>query len=120
MDLPDRLRELAERLPSGGSVTLTRDALLELAAGGDGRTAHNASQADLTVAELAARFHRAASTVRQWCERGRFDAAYKLNGRDWRVPPAAVEAFLAAQRGEGRTAQLGAWRAMRGTLRTMS
>ena len=30
MNLADRLRELAEHLPPGGSLTLTRDGLLEL------------------------------------------------------------------------------------------
>jgi hypothetical protein len=35
--LADRLREVAERLPPGASVTLTRDGLLELAAVAGGR-----------------------------------------------------------------------------------
>jgi excisionase family DNA binding protein len=80
----------------------------------DGSQANRAAvQADLTVSELAARFHRSASTVRDWCEHGRFEGAYKLNGRDWRIPQVGVDAFLAEQRGEGVVAQLGAWRAMR-------
>jgi hypothetical protein len=33
MSLADSLRELAERLPPGGSLTLTRDGLLNLAEG---------------------------------------------------------------------------------------
>src|SRR2546425_684472 len=102
MNLADRLRELAERLPPGGLLTLTRDGLLALAAGGDGQASHEVLQADVTVAELATRFHRSASTVRGWCEHGRFEAAYKLNGRDWRIPKRAVDAFLAEQRGEAR------------------
>jgi len=110
VNLADRLRGLAERLPPGGSLTLTRDGLLGLAAADDGQTAHDAPQADFTVAELGARFHRAASTVRQWCERGRFEGAYKLNGRDWRIPPAGVDAFLAEQRGEHTVTPLGSWR----------
>jgi hypothetical protein len=110
MNLANRLRELAERLPPGTALTLTREGLLALAADD---VAPDAPQVDLTVAELAARFHRAASTVRQWCERGRFEGAYKLNGRDWRVPLVALDGFLAKQRGERRVAQLGAWRAVR-------
>jgi len=50
----DRLRELADRLPTGGSLTLTRDALLELAAVENGQVEAVAA-ADLNVAELAAR-----------------------------------------------------------------
>lgn len=112
MSLGDRLRELAERLPQGGSLTLTREGLLELAANDD-QAEHPAARADQTVAELAARFHRSASTVRDWCEHGRFEGAYKLNGRDWRIPLTAVDAFLAEQRGEKQISPLGAWRAVR-------
>jgi excisionase family DNA binding protein len=112
VSLAERLRDLAERLPSGGSLTLTRDAILELAAVESGH-AETVAAADLTVAELAARFHRSPSTIREWCEHGRFEGAYKLNGRDWRVSQAAADAFLAQQRGESPVAQLGAWRAVR-------
>ena len=113
INLADRLRQLAERLPPGGSLTLTRAGLLELASADGSQANPVAAQADLTVSELAARFHRSASTVRDWCEHGRFEGAYKLNGRDWRIPQAGVDAFLAEQRGEGVVAQLGAWRAVR-------
>jgi hypothetical protein len=114
MNAADRLRELAERLPPGSSLTLTREGLLELAAVKEGDTGEAAAQAEFTVATLAARFHRSASTVREWCEHGRFEGAYKLNGRDWRIPVPALGAFLAEQRGERAVAQLGAWRAVRG------
>jgi excisionase family DNA binding protein len=115
MSIVDRLRELAERLPPGGSLTLTREGLLDLATADDGESEQPAAPADFTVAELASRFHRSASTVRDWCEHGRFEGAYKLNGRDWRVPPAAVDAFLAEQRGEKQITPLEAWRAVRRT-----
>src|SRR5436309_2579578 len=122
MSLADRLRALAERLPPGGSLTLTKDGLLNLAASDGGQADQAAVPADFTVAELAARFHRSASTVRDWCEHGRFEGAYKLNGRDWRIPQAGVDAFLikprgespvAQKSGESPVAQLGAWRAVR-------
>ena len=96
--LAKRLRELAERLPPGGSLTITRDALLGLAAGERCGSEHAVASPDLTVAELGERFHRSPSTIRGWCEHGRFEGAYKLHGRDWRVPQLAVEAFLAQQR----------------------
>ncbi len=113
MDLADRLRELAERLPQGGSLTLSRDGLLSLASEHDSDPDQPCGRPDFTIAELAARFYRSPSTIRGWCERGRFEGAYKLNGRDWRVPPAGVDAFLAEQRGEQAVARLGAWRAVR-------
>ncbi len=113
MNVADRLRQLAERLPPGGSLTLTRAGLLELA-GVDGDQADEETMpVDFTVAQLAARFHRSASTIRDWCEHGRFEGAYKLNGRDWRIPQAGVSAFLAQQRGERPVAEFGAWRAVR-------
>jgi hypothetical protein len=113
MSLADRLRELAERLPPGGSLTLTQAGLLELAAMADGQADRTTAGGDLRVTDLAARFHRSASTIRDWCEHARFEGAYKLNGRDWRIPHAAVDAFLARQRGETPGSQLGAWRAVR-------
>lgn len=110
----DRLRELAERLPSGASVTLTRDGLLELAAVAGGRVEKTAPQAEFTVGELAVRFHRSPSTVRDWCGQGHFEGAYKLNGRDWRIPEAAVDAFVARQRRQPQEplVRLSAWRAV--------
>ncbi len=113
MSLADRLRALADRLPPGGSLTLTRDGLLNLAASDGGQADEAAAPADLTVADLAARFHRSASTVRDWCEHGRFEGAYKLNGRDWRIPVGSLDAFLAEQRGARPAAKLSAWRAVR-------
>ncbi len=113
MSLANRLRELAERLPPGVSLTLTRDGLLGLATEHDNDPERPAARGDFTIAELAARFHRSASTIRDWCEHARFEGAYKLNGRDWRIPQAAVDAFVARQRGETPGGQLGAWRAVR-------
>jgi excisionase family DNA binding protein len=111
--IADRLRQLAEALPPGGSLTLTRVGLLELAGADASQADQEVTPADFTVAELAARFHRSGSTVRDWCERGRFGGAYKLNGRDWRIPQAGVNTFLAEQRGESPDTQIGAWRAVR-------
>jgi len=52
----------------------------------------------LTVAQVAEQMHRSPSTVRGWCEAGRFREAFKLNGKDWRIPTAALETFLTGQR----------------------
>ena len=49
---------------------------------------------DLTLAEVAAKFGRKSpSTVRRWCEKGMLPGAYRLRGREWRIPIAAVVAF---------------------------
>jgi len=112
--LADRLREVAERLPPGASVTLTRDGLLDLAASDEIQPDQPAARPDFTIAELAG-FHRSPSTIRGWCEHGHFKEAYKLNRRDWRIPGAALDAFLARQRGEPQEpmAELASWRAVR-------
>lgn len=109
------LRELAERLPPGGGVMLPRETVLELCGAvvevGD----------DFTVAQLAERLGRKPSTVRGWCDSGELPGAYRLNGREWRIPPAVIEAFLAGQRpsGEGKRRRRGPslsdWRNVRAT-----
>jgi hypothetical protein len=48
-----------------------------------------------SVAETAARLpsQRSPWTVRQWCNRGQVDGAYKIGGRghgEWRIPHAAL------------------------------
>src|SRR2546422_8523983 len=108
MTLAD-LRELVARMPPGSTVTLPRDALLEAVGAPDAPE----MPADLTVAEAATRFHRSASTIRTWTEEGRFIGAYKLNGRDWRIPVAAVAQFIERQRHQGAGHDLGAWRKVR-------
>ena len=104
------LRRLAELLPAGGSLTLPREALLELCGGDRGALD---LEGELTVAQFAKRLGRKPSTVRGWCERGALQGAYRLNGREWRIPPAAVETFIASQRPNAkrrRRDSLGDWR----------
>jgi excisionase family DNA binding protein len=98
-DLVHGLRALAEALPAGTAVPVPRELLLELLAdGGAAEVAPAIAPADLTVAEVAARFGRQRSTVRGWLERGDFPGAYRLHGREWRIPAAALASFEAAAR----------------------
>jgi hypothetical protein len=121
----EHLRALAEALPAGAAVSVPREWLLELLDVANALQTSALPPADLTVADLAARFGRGTSTVRGWLERGFFEGAYKLNSKDWRVPQAAVEAFQERQRG-GKQSEgsglgdrpvgcLGDWRKVRGT-----
>ena len=113
-----RLRALAELLPAGSSITLS-DAGLRALLDEDTTSVTRRSDDlnDYTVPELAELFERKASTVRGWLDAGRFPDAYKLNGRDWRVPRAGVEAFRREQilqpsksAARSQSADLGAWR----------
>ncbi len=65
---------------------------------------------DLTIRDLAQLFGKQPSTVRAWVERGDFAGAYKLHGKEWRVPESGVEAFQNRQRGATSDAGLSAWR----------
>jgi len=98
----EQLRTAAAALPPGTLVTLPREALLDVLGGGRGGRGDGAAATggdepaavavDLTVTDLAQRFRRHPSTIRQWLEAGRLEG-YKLFGREWRVPLAAVAAF---------------------------
>ena len=48
--------------------------------------------------------------MRAWVERGDFPGAYKLHGKEWRVPVSSLEAFQNRQRGAKSDAGLSAWR----------
>lgn len=124
MDPLDQLRKAIAGLPPGTLVALPREALLEaLGASEVGMPVDLATSAhvDLTVAQIAQLFGRSPSTVRQWLESGALEG-YKLFGREWRVPPAALAAFQRRQRTRSapsiasparREGSLGDWRAVK-------
>jgi hypothetical protein len=89
------LRAVAEALPTGAVVPVPREALLELL---EAVEPIGISPVDPTVEEIAKRYGRAPSTVRGWCEAGRFSGAYKLHDREWRIPLAAIETFESQER----------------------
>jgi len=78
-----------------------------------------ATAVDRTVHDLATLFGKRPSTVRAWIERGDFPGSYKLHGKEWRVPPTALDAFQHAQRTQSTTPKVGAktdlaaWRSAR-------
>jgi hypothetical protein len=105
------LRERLRALPEGSLVPVGW--VLEFLGNGPGGPERPGALAvDLNVADLAMLFKKKPSTVRAWIERGDFPGAYKLNGKEWRVPAAAVEAFQKAQqRGAADPGDdLSAWR----------
>lgn len=118
MTVTERLRQLVAALPSdSAAVTLSR---ADLAALIEGSVALAATR-DLTVEEVAAETRRAPSTVRGWLIADEL-RGYKLNGRDWRVPRAALREYLdrqAANTGEdpprqpGGEVDISAWRKIR-------
>ena len=94
------LLRYARALPVGSSVPVPREWLLELLErprAGESAPA-DAPRVDLTVEQVAKAFSRSPVTVRAWCAAGLLVGAYRMHGREWRIPPAAVEALQAAQR----------------------
>ena len=125
MDVPSLL-ELLRRLPPG-SLVPAGWVVDELAQTGDGEVPHPEGElADFRVGEVATELNRSPATVRSWCREERIPGAYRLRGREWRIPRDGLRAFLEgeakrpAKREEapldrpGRTVDLGAWRKERG------
>jgi hypothetical protein len=108
-------------LPPGAALLLTREAVESELRAGAGVQALGETT-DMTVSEAAARLGRAASTVGGWCAAGLLPGAFRLRGREWRVPLAGLRQFMSDERERqepGRTRQpggdisranLGAWR----------
>src|SRR5688500_2017822 len=101
-ELRAALRLVVESHPAGGSVQLPRELVLELLDGAPVDAAEPALERDLTCREAGQVLGRSDSTLRALCERGALAGAYRQNGREWRVPPAAIRAYQAAQR-EGKS-----------------
>jgi hypothetical protein len=110
----EMLKCFVEALPPGTVVPVARDWLLGLLTVGQaGHVRHELAPPDLDVKQLAERYRRKESTVRQWCEEKRFPGAYKQRGKGWRVPPSGVVAFEEAERASGQAGQvedLSGWR----------
>lgn len=109
VSIRSRLEALVDGLPEGSSVTVPTDWLRRLL---EQEPTIEDRERLYTVAELAARYRRAESTVREWLAADEFPAAFKVHG-SWRVPAEAVAEFERGRRkalGDARSADLGRWR----------
>ena len=104
MTLED-LRILHQAMPPGSSISLSREAVGGLLDALGSPEPSGPVPRDLSLKDVADRVGRAESTVKGWCHCGKLPGAYKLNGRDWRVPAAALETYL-ARMGAGRTGSI--------------
>jgi hypothetical protein len=103
-------------MPPGSLVP--RDWLLEQLCGASPTPSESPALVDLTSGDLARLFGKRPSTVRAWVERGDFPGAYKLHGKEWRVPASTVEAFQDRQRGRAKSGpRLSAWRSVKSANR---
>lgn len=127
MTLRQRLRSIIEHLPAGAAVTLPADTLrvwLDDEPSGAVSADSDRALVDLTVAAAAGMLGRGASTIRWWCASGLLAGAYRLNGREWRIPRDALRALATASRiprasapARGGSLKLGAWRGEAPALR---
>jgi len=91
----DKLRALVDALPAGSSITLTRADLVNLLDPDDNPTlAADLDGRDYSVLDLARLLGRGESTIRTWLGRGEIPGAYRIKGKEWRVPRAAWREFL--------------------------
>lgn len=123
LTLRSRVDRAIDGLPEGSLVTFPVAALRKWL--DQERTlAPDDALVDMTVVDVAERLGRSPSTVRGWCGSGALPGAYRFRGREWRIPPAALRAFLDSEaesrrkrRNEDGEASeqvdLGAWRRIR-------
>lgn len=110
------LRALCAALPDGAAVTLPKSELVAIARA---LPLEELPGAAYSVADVATRLGRKPSTVRRLCASGALKS-YRLNGRDFRIEPGALVAYIERQHDRPRTARQGAaaadlsaWRATR-------
>lgn len=97
------LRDIIRELPDEALVPVgwVRPLVAETAASaGDDH-----ELADLTAPDVARILERAPSTIRGWCASGAIEGAYRLRGREWRIPRDALRRYQDAERQQRRTGE---------------
>ena len=103
MTLRDRLSALVEAADPEGSVILRFAWLAELLSVDNEQPPNAAASStgvDLTVQQVATLFGRGESTVRTWLAERAFPNAYRLRGREWRIPRSDVTVMQKNQRAQ--------------------
>lgn len=98
MTVLERLQGMVDVLPDEATVQLRIRDVREWLCGSAPRVDRSEGPEDYTLPVLSVMLGRAESTLRAWCAAGRFHGAYRFNGKEWRVPPASFESFVARQR----------------------
>jgi hypothetical protein len=87
----DVLRALVDGAPPGTTISVRADWIAELVAGIPEQ--REGVEVDLTTGEVGRLLSRDEKTVASWCRSGLLTGAYRLRGREWRIPRAALVAF---------------------------
>ena len=56
--------------------------------------AQGAPVGDLSCADVGKMLDRTPGCIRGWCARGEIQGAYRLNAREWRIPPLSLRQYL--------------------------
>ena len=114
MDLTEHIQRIVDGMPEGAAVTLPVSWLREQLELQDGA---GREIGDLNCEEAAKTLARSPSTVRDWCRAGDIPNAYRLKGREWRIPRSGLREFLEGQGNSrpktshcSRKVDLSAWR----------
>ena len=109
---------MIDGMPEGGYVNLPVEWLRDLLV--DTNQAGDDPDLLLSLEEVGERVGRAVSTVRTWANSGKLPGAFRLNGRDWKVPESALADYLDAQKNPNsqtgvhpQSTDLGSWRSVR-------
>lgn len=115
--LEERLRRALDGLPDEAAVTWPVGVLRGWLAEPE-QEDEPEPLTDFTCQDVAEELGRSPSTVRGWCADGDLPGAYRLNGREWRIPRASLRRYLdaqarddaAAEQGGDGPVDLGGWR----------
>lgn len=94
MAIVERLRAIVEGMPPDGAVTLPVAFLTGLI---ESEGAEPGMGKLLTLGDVAEIAGRSVSTIRSWCNSGQIAGAFRLQGRDWRIPAADLQRFIERQ-----------------------
>ena len=94
MNLIEQIRAMVASMPPGSAISLPVDWLRDQLKAADAPEPAGVTLDDLTVEDAGKQLGRSASTIRTWCGAGLIPGAYRLRGREWRIPPTALRAML--------------------------
>jgi excisionase family DNA binding protein len=92
MKLSDRIKKMLDGMPTDGAITLQVKTLWEWLE----ESSPSGFDPDYTVKDVAKLYGKTTTTVTAWIREKKL-RAYKLNGKEYRIPADALEEFRQRQ-----------------------